>query len=221
MAQSRPLTGSRVKKVSTKCRLSVDHVYSGTLSGTLILVPFSCHKTGTSTTRTSMERLQTGSLSYYLPGTSRLRSVPSSTSTAYSSHNLPGLHCHWIMETYIQKPCLVDSTSTLHTSTLPWSGSKFTMSFPIRYDRSRGDDRVFFITTAAWTAFGKTCVTLLLNRFLHLDLVTVRERNRAAKHQSIIVFFHSLLHIHSMVTAKQYARHQGQFPNMGGVIYEI
>ena len=58
------------------------------------------------------------------------------------------------------------------------------MSFPIRYNRSRGDDRVFFITTAAWTAFGKTCVTLLLNRFLHLDLVPVRERNRAAKHQS-------------------------------------
>ena len=27
--------------------------------------------------------------------------------------------------------------------------------------------------------------------------------------------------MHSMVTAKQYARHQGQFPNMGGVIYEI
>ena len=61
LAQSRPLTGSRVKKVSTTCRLSVDHVYSGTLSGTLILVPFSCHKTGTSST--SMERLQTGSLS--------------------------------------------------------------------------------------------------------------------------------------------------------------
>ena len=61
LAQSRPLTGSRVKKVSTKCRLRVDHVYSGTLSGTLILVPFSCHKTGTSST--SMERLQTGSLS--------------------------------------------------------------------------------------------------------------------------------------------------------------
>ena len=61
LAQSRPLTGSRVKKVSTTCRLSIDHVYSGTLSGTLILVPFSCHKTGTSST--SMERLQTGSLS--------------------------------------------------------------------------------------------------------------------------------------------------------------
>ena len=61
--QSRPLalTGSSVKKVSTTCRLRVDHVYSGTLSGTLILVPFSCHKTGTSST--SMERLQTGSLS--------------------------------------------------------------------------------------------------------------------------------------------------------------
>ena len=61
LAQSRPLTGSRVTKVSTTCRLRVDHVYSGTLSGTLILVPFSCHKTGTSST--SMERLQTGSLS--------------------------------------------------------------------------------------------------------------------------------------------------------------
>ena len=60
LAQSRPLTGSRVKKVSTTCRLRVDQVYSGTLSGTLILVPFSCHKTGTSST--SMERLQTGSL---------------------------------------------------------------------------------------------------------------------------------------------------------------
>ena len=70
------------------------------------------------------------------------------------------------------------------------------MSFPIRYNRSRSDDRVFFITTAVWTAFGKTCVSLLLNRFLHLDLVTVRERNRAAKYQSycflLIVFFHSI-----------------------------
>ena len=96
------------------------------------------------------------------------------------------------------------------------------MSFLIRYNRSRDDDRVFFITTAAWTAFGKTCVTLLLNRFLHLDWVTVRERNRAAN-TKVIVFFHSitLLNMHSMVTAKQYARHQGQFPNMGGVIYEI
>ena len=64
LAQSRPLTGSRVKKVSTTCRLRVDHVYSGTLSGTLILVAFSCHKTGTSST--SMERLQTGSLSNYV-----------------------------------------------------------------------------------------------------------------------------------------------------------
>ena len=63
LVQSRPLTGSRVKKVSATCRLRVDHVYSGTLSGTLILVPFSCHKTGTSST--SMERLQTGSLSNY------------------------------------------------------------------------------------------------------------------------------------------------------------
>ena len=57
---SRPLKGSRVKKVSTKCRLRVDHVYSGTLiSGTLILVPFSCHKTGTSSIgvyRVSLER---------------------------------------------------------------------------------------------------------------------------------------------------------------------
>ena len=79
---------------------------------------------------------------------------------------------------------LEGSTSTLHTSTLRWSGSRFTMSFPIRCNRSRGDDCVFFITTAAWTAVGKTCVTLLLNRFLHLDLFTVRERNRAAKHQS-------------------------------------
>ena len=118
---------------------------------------------------------------------------------------------------------LEGSTSTLHTSTLPWSGSKITMSFPIRYNRSRGDDRVFFFTTAAWTAFGKTCVTLLLYRFLHLDLVTVRERNRAAKNTKVIVFFHSitLLSMHSMVTAKQYARHQAQFPNMEGVIYEI
>ena len=65
LAQSRPLTGSRVKKVSTTCRLRVDHLYSGTLSGTLILVPFSCHKTGTSST--SMERLQTGSLSNVRP----------------------------------------------------------------------------------------------------------------------------------------------------------
>ena len=55
------LTGSLVKKVSAPCRLRVDHVYSGTLSGTLILVPFSCHKTGTSSP--SMERFQTGSLS--------------------------------------------------------------------------------------------------------------------------------------------------------------
>ena len=120
---------------------------------------------------------------------------------------------------------LEGSTSTLHTSTLPWSGSKFTMSFPIRYDRSRGDDRVFFITTAAWTAFGKTCVTLLLNRFLHLDLVTVTQSGNETELQNtkVIVFFHSitLLNMHSMVTAKQYARHQGQFPNMGGVIYEI
>ena len=58
------------------------------------------------------------------------------------------------------------------------------MSFPIRYNRSWGDIRVSFITTAGWTAFGKTSVTLLLNRLLHLDLGTVRERNRAAKHQS-------------------------------------
>ena len=120
---------------------------------------------------------------------------------------------------------LEGSTSTLHTSTLPWSGSKFTMSFPIHYNRSRGDDRVFFITPAAWTAFGKTCVTLLLNRFLHLDLVTVRERNRAAKHQSnwFLPFNYTAeqVSMHSMVTAKQYARHQAQFPNMEGVIYEI
>ena len=65
LAQSRPLTGSRVNKVSTTYRQRVDQVYSGTLSGTLILVPFSCHKTGTSST--SMERLQTGSLSNVPP----------------------------------------------------------------------------------------------------------------------------------------------------------
>ena len=35
LAQSRPLTGSRVNEVSTKCRKSVDHVYSGTLSSTV------------------------------------------------------------------------------------------------------------------------------------------------------------------------------------------
>ena len=121
---------------------------------------------------------------------------------------------------------LEGSTSTLHTSTLPWSGSKFTMSFPIRYNRSRGDDRVFFITTAAWTAFGKTCITLLLYRFLPLDLFTIRERNRAAKHQSncflpFNYMYTAVLSMHSMVTAKQYVRHQAQFPNMEGVIYEI
>ena len=76
--QSRPLTGSRVKKVSTKCQLRVDHVYSGTLSGTLILVPFSCHKTGTSST--SMERLQTGSLS--------------------NTHMHTAIHTHMHMHTY-------------------------------------------------------------------------------------------------------------------------
>ena len=88
LPQSRPLTGSRVKKVSTKCRLSVDHVYSGTLRGTLILVPFSCHKTGTSST--SMERLQTGSISNNVKQLGRIRFMRSVSGDACRARDSAG-----------------------------------------------------------------------------------------------------------------------------------